>query len=240
MADESLGQRRPAGAHHVYWAINDQLNPIDEGDRLVAGYCRQGVAVDYVRDPATEHIGLAATGAPGALAYLADRFAGRPAPNGCAKLAGMTGSRPCLSRRAPIGSRNIGRVRLGLTRRRLERIGVAPVRRTRFTYVYCVKGSRKRVVAVLSGARAAGRVRLVATTATEHRMRRVGPGVPSRRLAARFPRGRRLTGTLFRAGPASRRLFGTRRGRVRYVAVAGRSVLRDRGALRRHLRRAGS
>ena len=47
----------------------------------------------------------------------------------------------CLARRSPIGPRNIGRIRLGLTRRQLSRIRVKPVRRTRRSYVYCVKGS---------------------------------------------------------------------------------------------------
>jgi hypothetical protein len=86
IAKASLGEHRPAGPQYVYWAINDELNPISEGDRLVATYCRQGVKVDYHRDPASEHITLDASGAPNAVAFLADRFAGKPAPNACKDL----------------------------------------------------------------------------------------------------------------------------------------------------------
>jgi hypothetical protein len=145
----------------------------------------------------------------------------------------------CLARRAPIGARNIGRIRLGRTRRRLRRLRVQPRRRTRRTYRYCVKRSRGRVVAVFSSRRRTGRVRLVTSTARSHRMRRVGRGVSTRRLVRRFPRRRRIGRRLFRASPRSRRIFGTRRGRVRFVGVADRRLLRNRRALRRYLRRAG-
>jgi hypothetical protein len=63
--------------------------------------------------------------------------------------------------------------------------------------------------------------------------------VSTLRLRRRFPRERRLGRGLFRAGPRSRRIFGTRRGRVRFVAVAERRLLRNRRTLRRYLRRAG-
>src|SRR4051812_39173979 len=142
----------------------------------------------------------------------------------------------CLARRAPIGLRNIGRVRLRYTRGRLLRIPIRPIRRTRRVYRYCVKRSRGRVSAVLS---ARGRTALVATTATGHRLRRVGRGVSLRRLRAHFPRRRRIARNLYRAGPRSRRVFGVRRARVRFVAVAERSLLRRPSVLRRYLRRAG-
>ena len=83
MAAESLGSRRPAGSHYVYWAKGDELNPISEGDALVASYCEKAVAVEYHREPIGEHITLVATGAAGALDYLADRVAGEPAPSTC-------------------------------------------------------------------------------------------------------------------------------------------------------------
>ena len=162
-------------------------------------------------------------------------------------LCGALGARPCparaparcLARRSPIGPRNIGRIRLGLTRRGLSRIRVKPVRRTRRSYVYCVKGSRGRVTAVFAHAGARARVRLVTTTAAGHRMRRVGRGVSVRRLARRFPGRRRLSRSLVRARPASRRLFGVRGRRVRFVAVAERRLMRSRGTLRACLRSAG-
>jgi len=82
------------------------------------------------------------------------------------------------------------------------------------------------------------RARLVTTTARYHRMRRVGRGSSSRRLA-RFPHRVRIARRLYRAGPRSRRIFGTRRGKVRFVAVADRRLIRKPKTLRRYLRLAG-
>ena len=148
------------------------------------------------------------------------------------------GSR-CLSRRAPVGLRGVGRIRLGRTRARLLRVPARLARRTRHSYRWCVRGLSRRVVAVFSSRSRRARSRLVATTAPAHRLRRVGRGVSTRRLLRRLPRARRLGRGLYRAGPGSRRIIGVRAGRVRFVAVATRGLLRDRRALRRHLRRAG-
>lgn len=84
LARNHLGRgATPTAPLYVYHAINDELIPIAAVDDLVARYCREGVTVSYHRDPASEHVSLVATGATAALAYLADRFAGRPAPTSC-------------------------------------------------------------------------------------------------------------------------------------------------------------
>jgi hypothetical protein len=146
----------------------------------------------------------------------------------------------CLARRSPVGPRNIGRVRLGLTRRRvLRRVRPRPVRRGRRVYRWCVKRSSGRVSAVFSRRSARGRARLVVTTARLHGMRGVHRGTRVRRLRARFRHRRRLSRGLYRAGPHSRRLFGVRKGRVRFVAVADRKLIRRRRSLSRYLHRAG-
>lgn len=146
----------------------------------------------------------------------------------------------CLARRSPIGPRNVGRVRLGFTRQRaLRRIGPQPVARGRFVYRWCVRGSTGRLTAVFSSPKRKGRVRLVATTAPRHRSRTVGRGVGVGRLARRFPKSSRLAPGLLRAGPRSARIFGTRRGKVVFVAVADRRLLRAPRVLRRCVRRAG-
>jgi hypothetical protein len=44
---------------------------------------------------------------------------------------------------------------------------------------------------------------------------------------------------LYRANRRSLRLIGIRKGRVRFVAVANRALLRNRSALKRHVRLAG-
>ncbi len=147
----------------------------------------------------------------------------------------------CLSRRSPIGPRNVGRIRLGRTRGRLLRLPVTPPDRTSRSYRYCVKGGSGRVTAVFSSRSARARARVVSTTATGHGNRRVRVGSSSRRFLAAYPRARRIGRGLYRANPRSPRLFGIRRGRVRFIAVADRGLLAPgkRRALRRHLAYAG-
>jgi hypothetical protein len=83
LARNHLGGATPTAPLYIYHAIVDELIPIADVDELVAEYCAEGVAVQYHRDPASEHVSLVATGALPALAYLADRFAGTPAPSSC-------------------------------------------------------------------------------------------------------------------------------------------------------------
>jgi hypothetical protein len=144
--------------------------------------------------------------------------------------------RRCLSRRSPIGPRNIGRIRMGYSRRRLLRLSVKPIRKTRRSYRYCVKRSSGRVSAVFSRR---GRVALVTTTARSHGNRGVRPGAPARALRRAYARRRAIGRGLYRANRGSPRLIGIRKGRVRFVAVANRALLRNRRALKRHLRLAG-
>jgi sugar lactone lactonase YvrE len=145
--------------------------------------------------------------------------------------------RRCLARRSPIGARSIGRVRLGHTRRRmLRRVGIRPVSRTRHSYGWCVRRGSGRVTAVFGGS---GRSLLVTSTARGHGNRGVRPGVRVGVSRRAYPRRRALAGGLWSAGPRSPRLVGVRRGRVRFVGVADRRLLRRPRLLRRYLRRAG-
>lgn len=146
--------------------------------------------------------------------------------------------RACLSRRSPIGPRNIGRIRVGFTRSRIAR-RIGPSRRGRLVTRWCVKRSRRYVSAVFGSRSARARARLVVTTAAGHGNRRVRPGSSVRRLRRAYPRLRRLTRGVFRANPSSPRLFGVRRGRVRFIAVADRRLLRSPRSTRRTLSRAG-
>ena len=130
------------------------------------------------------------------------------------------GSTTCLARRPAIGGRGIGRIRLGLTRRALGRLAVAPARRTRAAYRYCTKRGSGRVTAVFSKR---GRVELILSTA------------PSAAFQRAYPTRRRIASGLFRASPRSSRLLGVRGGRVRFVAVAGDTVLRSPRRLVRDL-----
>jgi hypothetical protein len=157
--------------------------------------------------------------------------------NRAAQIAGGGGSaapRQCLARRSPIGPRNIGRVRLGLSRARLRALSVQPVRTTRRSYRYCVKGGTGSVTAVFSGR---GRVALVATTAPAHGNRGVRPGSPARLLRRAYPHRLRIARGLYRANPHSPRVIGVSRGRVKFFAVASPRLLRHPGVLSSELQR---
>jgi Secretory lipase len=49
-------------------------------------FCAAGVKVDRVKTVLGEHIGAAFAGVPGAVGYLAARFAGQPAPGNCSSI----------------------------------------------------------------------------------------------------------------------------------------------------------
>ena len=142
----------------------------------------------------------------------------------------------CLARRVRVRRRGIGRLRIGHSRARILRRAGLPVRESKRTLRYCVKRSRRaRALAVFDRRR---RARLVATTGRGHRVRGIGRGSLAKRLRARGARslGR---GVLTGRARRGRVLFGVKRGRVRYVAVVDRRLLRKRRVLRSYLRRAG-
>jgi hypothetical protein len=145
-----------------------------------------------------------------------------------------SGSRRCLARRSPIGPRNVGRIRLGFTRKRLRALPVQPVGTKRRSFRYCVKGGSGRVTALFSRR---GRVTIVLTTAATHGNRRLRPGSPARRLERAYPRRVKVARGLFRANRHSPRLIGVRRGKVRFFAVASRRLLAHPGTLSRELHR---
>jgi hypothetical protein len=150
-------------------------------------------------------------------------------------------ARQCLARRSPIGASNIGRIRVGATRRALLRdVRVTPIGRTRRSYLYCVKGLPGRVTAVFSSRSRKGRVSLVRTTARAHGNRRVRPRSSTTAFRRAYPNARRMARGLYRTGQLSTRLVGVRQGRVRFIAVASPRLLRNPRELQRALRLAAS
>jgi hypothetical protein len=135
--------------------------------------------------------------------------------------AGGAGTRRgCLPRSAAVSRRGIGRVRLGMKRRALP----APRRKSKRVWSWCAKGG---MVSAVFDKR--GRVALVTSTARRHR----GRGLRG------YPHRRALGHGLVRAFPGSTRVFGgVRRGKARYVAIAGRTTIAHRALLRRYLRAA--
>jgi hypothetical protein len=164
----------------------------------------------------------------------------RPAPGSVSTLSGRNGSGRCLSVRSPIGPHNIGRIRLGYTRNRLlSRVAVKPERRSARVYRYCVTGRSGVVKAVFSRRSRTGRSALVVTTARGHGNRNVRVHASAKRFRRAYPHRHRIARGLYRASRHSPRVFGIRRGRVTYIGVANKHVLRSRRTLRGYLRLAG-
>jgi hypothetical protein len=163
-----------------------------------------------------------------------------PAPRGSAFGLGR-GFEPsqCLASRASIGRRGIGRLRLGRSRASVRRRPGRPLGRTSArVYRYCVKGRANRRARVIAAFDRRRKLRLVATTAKGHRVRGVRTGSRTRTVRRVFRgrlrslgRGRLLVRT--RLGGV---ILGTRRGRVRYVAVVDRILARRARTARAYLR----
>ena len=58
-------------------------------------------------------------------------------------------------------------------------------------------------------------------------------------MRRKFPNRVRLARNLYRAAPGSSRLIGTRKGKVRFFAVASKRAISRKSTLRVYLRRAG-
>lgn len=78
----ALPQRRAAGPLFVAAGGNDDVVPVELVDEGVAEACELGDVVTYRRYPGAGHPALPAA-ADDALGWIADRFAGRPAPSTC-------------------------------------------------------------------------------------------------------------------------------------------------------------
>jgi hypothetical protein len=74
----------PAVPVYDYHATGDELAPVRPDRELVKRFCDAGVPVQHVENPG-EHFLEVALGTPGAMTFLADRFAGRPPVDDCAR-----------------------------------------------------------------------------------------------------------------------------------------------------------
>jgi hypothetical protein len=83
IADASLGHATPRAPVYLYHSVLDELIPVAASDGLKATWCAGGAKVLYIRSLLGEHVAYAVTGAPGAILYLAGRFANLPAPSSC-------------------------------------------------------------------------------------------------------------------------------------------------------------
>ena len=86
LAENTLGGSAPSIPIYIYKSINDELTPVADSDELVTGWCAKGATVEYLRDILSEHISLAATGAPAALDWIEDRLNNKPVQQGCSRM----------------------------------------------------------------------------------------------------------------------------------------------------------
>jgi hypothetical protein len=83
LAENRAGTQAPAAPVYLYHGTADELIPLAVGRQLRADWCRQGATVRWQEIPLAEHILGVTVGGPAAMAWLGDRFAGRPATSNC-------------------------------------------------------------------------------------------------------------------------------------------------------------
>ncbi|WP_411128753.1 lipase family protein [Streptomyces sp. x-19] len=83
LRESTLGTRTPDAPVYLYHGTADELIPYAVGARLRAEWCARGARVRWTSIPLGEHVLGAIVGAAPAADWLADRFAGRPAPDNC-------------------------------------------------------------------------------------------------------------------------------------------------------------
>ncbi len=144
----------------------------------------------------------------------------------------------CVARGLKIGPSSIGRLTLRTTRDRVGRSLGPPARTARGVLRFCVTGGGS----VLAAFTPKGRVGFAATTAKGHKRQGIGRGSTLRSLQRKHgKRLRRVLPGVYRvAGPKTSEhvVFGVKKGRVNFVAIADAKLVRSTKALRTQLRRA--
>jgi hypothetical protein len=138
----------------------------------------------------------------------------------------------CAARSLRFTNRGLGKTfRIGRTKAQLRKSAGRQSKTRRRARYWCVKGGG--TVRAIFNSR--GRVVAVASTAKRHKAGKVARGVRLATLRRAYPRMTRIRRGMYVTRPGSRIVFGLRGGRVRYVAVATRSLARNAKSYRRHL-----
>jgi hypothetical protein len=144
----------------------------------------------------------------------------------------------CVAKTLKIGPSSIGKLTLRATRDRVGRSLGPPARTARGVLRFCVKGGGS----VLAAFTSKGRVGFAATTARGHKRQGIGRGSTMRSLRRTYgKRLRRVVAGVYRvagAKSAQHLVFGVRKGKVNFVAVADTKLVRSTKTLRTQLRRA--
>ena len=147
----------------------------------------------------------------------------------------------CKSGRERFTRRGLGHLSLGITSARLLRRGGQPRARGNRAWTWCVLRKKNRGRKIVAALTTRGRVALVGSNAFGHRGLRIRAGMRTTSTKRLRGRARRIAKGLYlrRIGRRARFVYGTRRGRVRFVAVATRGASKNRKILRRYLKLAG-
>lgn len=81
--ENTMGSSAPTAPVFLYHSVFDELIPYSSAQTLHENWCAGGATVQLYTDFLSEHNSFAVTGAPLAVAYLGNRFAGQPAPTNC-------------------------------------------------------------------------------------------------------------------------------------------------------------
>ncbi|EFX03523.1 secretory lipase [Grosmannia clavigera kw1407] len=81
----ALGSNIPQIPLYIYKAVQDELSPIADTDKMYGQYCAGGAIVKYERDLVFNHGTLSAVGAPKALTWLIQVFDGTATQKSCTK-----------------------------------------------------------------------------------------------------------------------------------------------------------
>lgn len=83
LTENRMGKVAPQAPVFLYHSKFDELIPHDAAVAVKNEWCAAGGTVKLTTDYLSEHNSLAVTGAPSAVSYLNDRFAGKAAPTSC-------------------------------------------------------------------------------------------------------------------------------------------------------------
>ncbi len=208
-----------------------------DDEALAHEYCRQGVTMDFTIEQGQSHTDAAIPFEPAAVSYLADRFAGAPAPSNCSSI-GVGNSIaplpiPCPFASGAIHGRTLSPITLGDTRAQVARADKGHVTNHRYEQFVCLQPTGLRVAyaqpKLLStlprATRAAmrGRVVWISTSGTSYALQGVRPGVTLSDARRHLRLGRPVrvganTWYFTRAG-ATQGVLKTRRGKVLELGI---------------------
>jgi hypothetical protein len=193
------------------------------------GVANYGMYADWLRD-------VQQVGGP---QVMADMFQGAEAYLETWERADGVPAMSCRPARQGFSRAGLGAIHLGDgSERALMRAG-QPLSRPQRSYRYCVTGNRNGAAAVRAVFTSAGRIGLIASTASGDAAGGVHPGASARRSERH---AHRLMSGVWEGGKlrgGARYVYGVRGGRIRYVAVASAAELRSRARLRADLKAAG-